>query len=211
MGDATQTNLGSYAILEGLTEPYIIYMPGFRGYVTPQFSPNPVEWFSHQIFSTKLTRIKSAAFIDLEKPENSFYVEKSGTRTFTLLDVHKNVIQDYDTLVLINMLSEFRLRNYEQFLPKLSQSYKDSIIQFNLFKTISVTDVDNKTTTLKIYHQIDDGSLYKDGDLIEEVYAEFNRDRCYATINENVDEIYTVQFYHFDRQFQPLSYFLKRP
>jgi len=210
LGDATQNNLGSYALLEGMSEPYIIYRPGFRGYVTPQFSPEPIDWYSQRIFETKLTRIQNASFIDLENPENSFFVEKSGPRSFTLFDVHKNVILDYDTTLVINMLSEFRERNYEMFLHRISQSLKDSIIQFNFFKIISVTDIDNQTTVMKLYRQIDEGELYEDGELIDEIYQEFNRDRCYATINENTDELYTVQFFHFDRQIQPLSYFLKR-
>ena len=159
---------------------------------------------------SKLTRIKKASFLDLENPENSFYVEKEGPRAFSLFDVRGNRVLEYDTTLLINMLSEFRQRNYEQFLPKISQSLKDSIIQFNMFKTISVTDVDNMTTTIKLYHLITVGELYEGADLIDEVYHEFNKDRCYATINDNIDEIYTIQFYHFDRQLQPFSYFLKR-
>jgi len=210
LGDATQNSLGSYALLEGMSEPYIIYRPGFRGYVTPQFSPEPIDWYSQQIFNTKLTRIQNASFIDPEHPENSFFIEKSGPRSFTLFDVHKNVISDYDTTLIINMLSEFRERNYELFLHKISPSLKDSIIQFNFFKLISVTDVDNQTTIMKLYHQIDEGELYEDGDLIDEMYYDINRNRCYATINENTDELYTIQFFHFDRQIQPLSYFLKR-
>jgi len=210
LGDATQNNLGSYALLEGMSEPYIIYRPGFRGYITPQFSPDPVDWYSQRIFETKLTRIQNASFIDIEQPENSFFVEKSGPRSFTLFDAYKNVVLDYDTTLIINMLSEFRERNYEMFLHKISQSLKDSIIQSNLFKIISVTDVDNQTITMKLYHQIDEGELYQDGTLIDEMYQEFNRDRCYATINENTDELFTVQFFHFDRQIQPLSYFLKK-
>jgi len=209
-GDATQTSLGSYALLQGMSEPYIIYRPGFRGYVTPIFSPNPIDWFSPLLFSTKLTRIQRAAFIDLENPENSFSVEKSGPRTFSLFDGYNNPIFDYDTTLLINMLSEFRERNYEMFLPKIPQSLKDSVIQFNLYKVIEVTDVENLTTTMKLYHKIEKGSLYQNEELIEEEYREFNKDRCYATLNDCYDEIYTVQFFHFDRQIQPLSYYLKQ-
>jgi hypothetical protein len=210
LGDATQNNMGSFASLEGMEEPYVVYMPGFRGYVTPQFSPKPTDWYSHLIFDTKLTRIQKASFVDLENSDNSFFVEKSGARTFSLFDVHDNILRDYDTTLLINMLSEFKQRNYEQYLTKIAQSLKDSIIQFNLFKTISVTDVDNKTTTMKLYHQINTGSLYEDGDLVAEIYNEFSKDRCYATMNENTKDIYTIQFFHFDRQLQPLSYYLKR-
>jgi len=210
LGDATQNNQGSYALLEGMSEPYIIYKPGFRGYVTPLFSPKPIDWYSQQMFGTKLTRIQNASFIDIENPENSFFVEKSGPRSFTLFDAHKNVILDYDTTLLVNMLSEFRERNYEMFLPNMPESLKDSILQLNFYKIISVTDVDNRTTTMKLYHLITTGELWRDEDLIEDIYHEFNKDRSYATLNDNTDEIYTIQFYHFDRQIQPLSYFLKR-
>jgi len=209
LGDATPTNLGSYALLEGMSEPYIIYKPGFRGYVTPTFSPQPIDWYSPRIFDTKLTRIQKASFIDLENPENSFFIEKSGVRTFTLFDVHKNVVLNYDTTLLINMLSEFRERNYERFFPNMKQSLKDSILQLN-YKIISITDVDNKTTEMKLYHQMNTGELYIDGNLVDEVYQEFNSDRAYATFNENTDEFFSIQFFHFDRQIQPLSYFLKK-
>jgi hypothetical protein len=211
LGDATQNNLGSYALLEGMPEPYVIYKPGFRGYVTPQFSPDPVDWYSQRIFDTKLTRIQSVAFIDFENEKNTFFVEKSGPRTFTLFDAQKNVIMDYDTLLLINMLSEFRDKNYELFLPKLSPTYKDSIIQSKYYKIISLTDIYDKTTTLKLYHFFD---MYEyedeDGDEIDAVYLAYSRDRCYATINDNIDEIFTLQFFHFDRQIQPLSYYLDK-
>ena len=207
-GDATPTSLGSYASLQGMSEPYVIAKPGFRGYVSPIFSPKPIDWFSHKIFSTKLTQIQKASFVDFEHPENSFFVEKAGPRNFSLFDSHNNLVKEYDTTLLINMLSEFRERNYELFLQKMTQAERDSIIQSKIFKTISIVDVDNQTTIMNLYHQIDSGSLYEDGKLIKEVHYENNKDRCYAIMNNNTGEIFTVQFFHFDRQIQPLSYYL---
>jgi hypothetical protein len=209
-GDATQNRLGSYASIEGFPDPYIVYKPGFRGYITPQFSPHPTDWYSQLVFSTKLTQIQNVSVIDIENPENSFFVNKSGVRTFTLSDSHNNIINNYDTLLLINMLSEFKDRYYEMFLPKIEKSQKDSIIQSNPFKIISVTDVNNKTTTVHFYYMIDEGDLYEDNELIEEDFIEISKDRAFATINDNKDEIYTMQLYTFARQLQPLSYFLKK-
>ena len=209
-GDATPTNLGSYALLEGMDEPYIIYKPGFRGYITPTFSPTPVDWYSPQIFGTKLTQIQKASFIDIENPTNSFYVEKSGARSFSLFDFQKNLVINYDTTLLINMLSEFRERNYERMLSDISQSEKDSILQLGYYKEISVTDVDNQTTTMKLYHMIDEGTLYQDDVVIEAKATQINKNRCYIIMNENTDEIFTIQFYHIDRQIQPLSYYLNQ-
>jgi hypothetical protein len=210
LGDATQTSLASFALLEGMDFPCEIYKPGFRGYVKPLFSPDPVEWYSQLIFSTKLTRIKNVSFVDVQNPESSFFVEKAGPRTFNLFDHQKNAISDYDTLMLVDMLSEFREKHYEVFLPNISQSLKDSILQLYLFKIISVTDVEKRTTTMKLYYFVEWGDLFINDVLIEENYADYNKDRCYATFNDNTDEIFTVQFQQFDRQIQPLAYFLRR-
>jgi len=209
LGDATQNSLGSFASIEGMPDPYIVYKPGFRGYLTPQFSPKAIEWYSQIIFSTKLTQIQNASFIDIENPENTFYISKSGTRSFTLFDTRKNEISNYDTTLLINMLSEFREKNYERFFPNMEQSKKDSILQFNLSKSISITDINNQTTTLNLYNIFIEGELYEDGELIQASYQEINQDRYYATINGNTDEIFTVQYFQFIRQLQPLSYYLK--
>jgi len=210
LGDATQNSLGSYASIDGMPEPYIVYKPGFRGYVTPLFSPRPIDWYSPLVFSTKLTQIQNASFIDDENPENSFFVDKSGPRTFTLLDANKNIVNNYDTVLLINMLSEFRERYYELFLHKMRESLKDSIIQANYFKTISVTDIKDQTTTLDLYFFIDEGELYEDDELIEDIYYDVRKDRYYAVINKNTDELYTVQFLQYIRQLQPLSYYLRK-
>jgi hypothetical protein len=208
LGDAIPTNLASYAMLEGMDYPCEIHKPGFRGFVTPQFIPDPTEWYSQNVFSTKLTRIQTASFIDIENSENSFFVEKAGPRTFNLYDSYKNLVSNYDTLLLIDMLSEFRDRNYEVFMKDMPQTTKDSILQFNLFKIISVTDVNNKNTTMKLYHFIEWGDLYMEDILIEANVPDYNKDRCYATFNDNTDDIFTVQFFQFDRQIQPLSYYL---
>jgi len=210
MGDATQNSLGSYAILEGFSTPCILYKPGFRGYISPIFSPRVIDWYSPIIFETKLTRIQNFSLIDFENSENNFFVEKSGPRTFNLYDAKKNPILNYDTTLLINMLSEFRVKYFEQFLPNIEKSKKDSILNFNLFKTISITDVEEQTRTMKLYHMIEVGDLYIDNKLVEENYLDYNKDRCYATFNDNIDEIYVIQFFHFDRQIQPLSYYLKK-
>ena len=209
LGDATQNSLGSYASVEGFPDPYIVYKPGFRGYVTPQFSPKPIDWYSQRIFATKLTQIQNASFIDMEESKNSFSVTKAGPRTFTLYDNRKNEICDYDTTLLINMLSGFRDRTYEMFLQNMSSTSRDSIIQVGFCKSISITDVNNNTTTLYLYPMIDSGSLFEDDILIEEDYSEVRIDRFYATLNENKDEIFTIQYFQFMRQLQPLSYYLK--
>jgi hypothetical protein len=48
IGNVTQDNLGNYAILEGGKYPFIVAMPGFRGFISPYYSPFVNDWRSHK-------------------------------------------------------------------------------------------------------------------------------------------------------------------
>ena len=213
MGPATMDNMANFAILEGFDEPCIVHIPGFRGFVTPIYSFKPVDWYSCDLFSTKITRIQSLKVEDFENPENSYYVEKSGPRFFTLYDVHNQLIADYDTAKLLDMLSEYRDLNYEVYISGMPESEKDSVLKYNHFKTITLTDVNGETTTLDMYRKMTLDPYYLDaiiGGLERADEQPYNRDKFYAVLNGNTKDLVQCQYYHFDRQNQPLSYFLKQ-
>lgn len=213
MGPATMDNVANYAILEGFDEPCIVYIPGFRGFLTPFYAYNPIDWYSCDLFETKITRIKSLLVEDFENPEESYYVEKSGARFFSLYNSKNEQIMDYDTVKLLDMLSEYRDKNYERYLANLSKSAIDSIIRFNHFKTITLTDVDGKKTTLEMYRKLEKDPYYLDaivGRMEQPEDEPYNRDKFYAVLNGDVSHLVQCQYYHFDRQIQPLSFFLKQ-
>lgn len=213
MGPATMNNVSNYAILEGFDEPCIVHSPGFRGFLTPYYAFRPVDWYNCDLFSTKITRIQSLMVEDLEHPEESYYVEKSGPRFFSLYNVHNELIADYDTVKLLDMLAEYRDKNYEYFIADMPQSKKDSILRYNHFKTITLTDVDGNKTTLDMYRKLEPDPYYLDaivGGMERAEDEPYNRDKFYATLNGETKNLVQCQYYHFDRQNQPLSYFLKQ-
>ena len=207
-GPATQDNLASYAFMEGLPEPYIIHVPGFRGFITPQFSQFEKDWVSHVLFNTKITRIQSVQFIDLQNPAESFSVEKCGPRHFNLFDSEHQQLSSYDTLKIIDMLSEFREKNYQSMVTDLTAEQRDSILNNELFRVIVLTDINGEKTELRFYHIPEDYQVItEEGDLVSEIQRDFSRDKFYAQLTSKPDELYIVQYFHFDRQLQPLSYF----
>ena len=213
MGPATMDNVSNFAILEGFDEPCIVHIPGFRGFLTPFYAYNPVEWYNCDLFDTKITRIQSLLVEDFEHPEESFYVEKSGTRFFSLYNYKNEQIMDYDTVKLLDMLSEYRDKNYEIYISNMPNSTKDSIIRFNHFKTITLTDVDGKKTTLDMFRKLEPDPYYLDaiiGGVEREENEPYNRDKFYAVLNGDASHLVQCQYFHFDRQIQPLSYFLKQ-
>lgn len=209
-GPATQDNIGNYIYVEGTKEPYVVHVPGFRGFVTPQFSQFEDNWRSHTLFKTKLTRIQSVDFVDYINPEESFSIVKSSIRTFDLYNAQQQKLNAYDTTKIIDMLSEFREKNYQTLLTEMPQSQKDSIIATKLFKTITLTDIDDKITQLNLYHLEEINAYLDEDDLVGQIRHEINRDKCYAMLSDKLNEFYIIQYFHFDRQLQPLSYFLKK-
>ena len=212
MGPSTMDNLANFAILEGYDEPFIVYIPGFRGYITPFFSFNPVDWYNKDIFSTKITRIKTLEVQDFDNPEESFFVEKSGARFFSLFDSRHNPIPDYDTVKLLDMMSGFRDLNLELYVNEIAPEARDSILKFNKFRTIVLTDVEGKETRLDMYRKLTESARYLDA-IFEQDAPEndlpYNRDNFYAVMNGNTNNLLQCQYFGFDRQVQPLSYFLK--
>ncbi|MDR1758169.1 MAG: hypothetical protein LBR51_04325 [Bacteroidales bacterium] len=211
MGPATQDNMGNIAVIEGYNEPFVVHVPGFRGYVTPRYSTQVKDWLSHRLFETKITRIKSLESKDLEHPEESFFIEKAGTRFFHLYNAKHQQIMDYDTSKLLDMLSEYRDKNYEAEALDLPETTKDSILQYNLFKIITLTDVDDNIFELKLYwmtysNNHDDDFRYE----TKKGYYPWNLDHFYGIFNGDKQTFYKMQFFHFDRQIQPLSYFIHK-
>ena len=214
MGPATMDNMANFAILEGYDEPCIVHIPGFRGFITPFFSFKAVDWYNCDLFSTKITRIKTLTVQDFENPEESFVVEKSGARFFNLFDGQHQPILDYDTIKLLDMLSEYRDINYELLITTLGPSAKDSILQYNKFKTITLLDVNGQETRLDLYRKLEPDAMYLDAilemDEPENNNLPYNRDKFYSILNGHTENLLQCQYYHFDRTLQPLSYFLKK-
>lgn len=208
MGPATQDNMANFALLEGMDEPYIVHIPGFRGFVTPQFSAFEYEWISHLVFNTKITRIKSAEFLDPIKPEESFRVEKAGARFFNVYDYQNNQIINYDTVRMIDMLSEFRNKNFEYIDSEMSDSERDSLFSSTPFKIITIEDVDGNKSVLTAFRMRNRKDLYLDDYRDDSELPEWDLNRFYGIKNGNQDNLYAFQFAHMDRQMQPLSYFL---
>ncbi len=209
IGEAIQSHMGNYAVAEGMDEPYVVGMMGFRGFLTPRFSTKYEDWVSRAIFKTKITRIAEFESIDLITPEESFKVSKVGPRHFNIMNANNEMIAPYDTTKVIDMLSEFRERNFEGIATYISDNERDSVLRFNKFKILKLTDTENKTTTLELYKITFLAQSLEFDTLSDEVYTAENKDRCYATINGDQSTLYLIQYHYFDRQLQPLSYFFK--
>jgi hypothetical protein len=206
VGDATQDNMGTYMLIEDAENPYIVFIPGFRGFLFSRFSPKADDWKSHVVFNTKLADIKSVALKFYDDPDNSFKVDVEDTRGNYKMTALKSgeVLESYDTLKLLNFLTSFRDLRYETRMNNLITPMKlDSIINSMPIYELTLVDKFNDTTKVPMFkkHSIPESiaNAY-------EMLVPIDHDRFYALIN-NGNDFVLMQYYVFDRVLYPLSHY----
>ncbi|MDR1793514.1 MAG: hypothetical protein LBR36_08795 [Bacteroidales bacterium] len=207
IGTQTMDNMGNFAKLENSKVPVVVYLPGFRGFIGAKYSPYEDDWKSHLIADLRLIQIQEVRSIDWENKDNSFAIRRSGQRYFDIIALSaEERLPEYDTLRMLDFLSELRNLNYEFGLAHLSQSRKDSIFA-NKFKEITITDTSGITTKIEMYHleNVIDTTEY---DYTGLMIDPFSKDKFYAVINDDKENIVLCQFFAFDRLVQPLEYFI---
>jgi hypothetical protein len=206
IGQPTMDNLGCYAIMDGEKTPCVVTLPGFRGFVTPKYSPLETDWRSRLIVDLKLAHIAEITLSDFENPDNSLRIVRSGNRNFDIIHNLTNLkLMPYDTLKLLDHLSDYRNLNYEAVVGNLSQTEKDSIFSLK-FKELTIADTKGNKTIITMYHLLNHYDTVKYEYNVDFMEA-YNRDRFYATINGNKNEVYLCQYFVFDRIIQPFEYY----
>ena len=76
-GGPIQSNQGSYMIMEHSSVPFVVYLPGLRGFVTPIYSPIEKYWRDYSIFKKTIPQIESVKMEFPADPANSFEVRNS--------------------------------------------------------------------------------------------------------------------------------------
>jgi hypothetical protein len=205
VGDQTQNMMGTYMALDDAEQPYIMYIPGFNGFLSSRYSTLLNDWRDHTMFCTTLVNIQSVNLEFPSEPEESYKVENTGNATFTLTSVADNKqVADYDTIKLLDFLSAFRDIKYEAIITNEDLHNKDSILATTPFHVLTLTDISGNVTIIKTFHKkANEGEVELDG-----TPTLYDKDRLYAWFNDGKD-FALIQFYVFDSVLRPLSYFLK--
>ena len=205
VGGATQNNLGCFMLMENSSKPFILFLPGFRGFVSPRYSPIEKYWRDYNIFKKTIPEIASIMVEILADPDYSYEVRNNGKNQFSIRGLSDHAeIADYDTLKLLNFLSGFRNLNYEALLNDMDKVRKDSILASQPFIIISLTDTSGKTKSIKTYHkQGPEGQTDPNG-----IPLPYDLDRLYASVNDGQD-FTLIQYFTFDKVLRPKSFFVK--
>ena len=204
VGRETQDMMASYMFREGDKVPYVIHIPGFRGFLTPRFVTDPLKWRSHNIVDLNVHAIERVELTIPDMPEEDFAIQREGEGFYMQLAGNRRAA-GFDTARVAQMLSSFTWLNFDEFAAIVPNSFADSCVTGTPRTILHITDTAGHTTELRTYIKYNnpaDFAAMPDSAM----YEVFDLNRLYAIIN-NQDTV-LIQYYNFDNILQPASYFL---
>ena len=205
VGDVTQDNLGTYMLIDGSKKPFIVVLPGHRGYVASRYEVLPEAWRTHRIFNVGANEIESVRLENTTDFDASFIVSTNvPTGKFAVTTLTGEPIpQRLDSLKVYNYLNSFKRINFEAFTyDHLDQHALDSMLNITPLYRLTLTQKDGKTYNLRIYPLV-----YEDVVEIETGEPMLDLDRCYAYLDNG--EMVIVQYFTFDKILRSQSYFYR--
>jgi len=206
VGGPIQSNRGSYMIMEHSSVPFVVYLPGLRGFVTPIYSPIEKYWRDYSIFKKSIQQIESIRMEFPSDPENSFEIKNDANMNMRFISLADNQqVPMFDTIKVMNFLASFRNINFEALLNDMETHRKDSILATTPYCIISLTDTNHTTQIIKTYRK---GASPGEMDAIGKP-APYDMDRLYALVNDGKD-FTSIQYFVFDKILRPKSFFQKK-
>jgi len=203
VGGPIQSNRGSYMIMEHSSVPFVVYLPGLRGFVTPIYSPIEKYWRDYSIFKKSIQQIESIRMDFPSEPGSSFEIKNDANMNMRFISLADNQqVPMFDTLKVMNFLASFRNINFEALLNDMETHRKDSILATTPYCIISLTDTSHTTQIIKTYRK---GASPGEMDDFGKP-APYDMDRLYALVNDGKD-FTSIQYFVFDKILRPKSFF----
>jgi hypothetical protein len=84
VGDVTQDNQGTFMLMEGAEDPYVVHIPGFRGFVSTRYSTVKADWRDYTVFKTPINKIQSVKVEFPFHPEQAYAFEVRDNQNIEL-------------------------------------------------------------------------------------------------------------------------------
>lgn len=196
LGGSTMDQTGTYMLLEteGVksTVPYIMHIPGFRGFLTSRFFTNNDEWRDPVVFKYAAKDINKLEVTYFENEKHSFSIERNNEELL-LLDGKRNKLSGFPKERLEDYLGRYEKIYYEMMDIESTKEKIDSVIASTPFFKIKLEDVFGSTKEVVAYHMPNFRTTLNpaNGEPFE-----FDVDRMYALVNKEL--FVYIQFATFD-------------
>lgn len=212
-GKATVNNDATYMLLmndgKPANRPHIVYIPGFRGYVTPRYELDPEVWRSRGVFTYDLPAIKEVSVNYPSEPEKSFRITRLTPDSFALnpLDEKYAINEIYKQRYVQQYLEFYSFINIEAY--DNIYSGRDSMTATAPYCAIHLTTTDGRTRKADLYRMPINKRSKAQFDMKGNELT-YDVDRYYVSLDNNTD-FAVVQHYVFGKLMRSYKDFFFKP
>ncbi|MPM06185.1 hypothetical protein SDC9_52481 [bioreactor metagenome] len=179
VGSSTMDNMGTFMMMEDAEMPFVMHIPGFRGFLEPRYSPREYDWRDHKVFRYTLASIAKVNVSYPKYADRSFELTNPDNINFSISNEVSGKLKKLDTVKVINYLNAFTDVRFETFINDFPAAKQDSIRKETPFCIISVTDRQGNTNSISLLRiKLPEGSTNITGEPIE-----WDPERLYGIVN----------------------------
>lgn len=150
VGSSTVDTRGTYMIKEDADLPYVLYIPGWEGYLTPRFFTSEEQWRERVLFRLNTDEVVSFAVNYPDTPAYNYSIERLADSSYVLVDPATNSRHPFNSAAgnaIWKDFGIFRIEGFENEVP-----IRDSVINMvpPLFHA-TITERNGKTHTISTY------------------------------------------------------------
>ncbi|MFK7773601.1 MAG: DUF4340 domain-containing protein [Saprospiraceae bacterium] len=152
VGGSTGNSLGTYFIMEGSTEPYVMHIPSFQGMLKGKFLKQDDDWKDLMMFGEQVEEIQSVSVDYPKQKSKSFKIERKSEGGFDVKPFYEGTPEIEKTV--LNAAVEKYLIGYGVMMAEAFENknpHRDSIITTLPFVTISLTDTKGDTKVCRLF------------------------------------------------------------
>lgn len=197
VGHPTMDNLGTFMYLEGSSEPFITFIPGFNGYLSTRYFTNELEWRDRSLVRLDPKRLIQVRIDDLNRPDRSLEITRQPDSTYQVRLLKSGNLLVTEASRLRDYLSDFRTINFYKIENSLKPQTKDSIEQAGPFALMSIREERSEGISLKLYRMPVNEQSRQYEDESSGKPLPYDLDRLYVRIPGD-STWYIGQYFHFD-------------
>lgn len=159
VGHETPDSEGSYLLLtnpetgENYKDPYVCFIPGFKGYLAPRFIANENDWRDRIVLNFIPPQLKEIRMQQLDEPaDSSFSIELLNANSFKLKNGAGKELP-FDGLKMKQYLAYFQNISYEALITGMNKHLQDSLAGQKPFCIMTLTTTDAGVKTYKFYRK----------------------------------------------------------
>ncbi len=205
IGDNSDQLGGTFMLMEGSEQPFVVNIPGFDGYIATVFFINKSDWRSKEIFSYKAEDISKIEVTYSSLKDSSFAIVRKADASYDLVSPKQKTIP-VNQEIINYYLRQFKILNAEYLINETDK--RDSILQTSPVCEMTITDNNQNINTLKIYfRQVTYRS--KTQFTFEDKPIEFDLDKYYGIFNQDQD-LAIIQNFVFGKLLVTPEYFYRQ-